>query len=174
MEEPSLKEVVKCCQQRLLILLWIFFSIFLHDYGSLSSLLVLSLAEVNPIKPGLVGGLVCQQCRTCSCHSYVSEGGQMPVRYFHVLNYIFLFHRYRDAGKEVLQVLSDFTDRIERASIDEAYLDLTEVVKERLGRMGSGGGKEERMTLGSLPSTWVVDGAENEEQDGDKEGEALS
>lgn len=96
------------------------------------------------------------------------------MRYFHVLNYIFLFHRYREAGKEVLQVLSDFTDRIERASIDEAYLDLTEVVKERLGRMGSGGdGKEETVTLGSLPSTWVVDGAGNEEQDGDKEGEAL-
>lgn len=102
---------------------------------------------------------------------------QNLMRYFHVLNYIFLFHRYREAGKEVLQVLSDFTDRIERASIDEAYLDLTEVVKERLGRMGrgAGGGKEESVILGSLPSTWVVDdGAENEEQDGDKEGEALS
>ncbi|KAK4303638.1 hypothetical protein Pmani_024362 [Petrolisthes manimaculis] len=78
--------------------------------------------------------------------------------------------KYREAGKEVLQVLSEFTDRIERASIDEAYLDLSEVVREKLGRMGSGGGgEEEKVTLGSLPSTWVIDNADNKDQSDEKE-----
>ncbi|NXO03080.1 POLH polymerase, partial [Rhinopomastus cyanomelas] len=39
--------------------------------------------------------------------------------------------RYRDASAEVMQVLSRFA-AIERASIDEAYLDLTDSARERL------------------------------------------
>lgn len=37
--------------------------------------------------------------------------------------------RYREAGAEVLSVLCQFSEVVERASIDEAYLDLTETCK---------------------------------------------
>ncbi|XP_073943536.1 DNA polymerase eta [Choristoneura fumiferana] len=40
--------------------------------------------------------------------------------------------KYRDAGIEVAKVLQTFTPLLERASIDEAYLDITGPVKERL------------------------------------------
>lgn len=33
--------------------------------------------------------------------------------------------QFREAGAEVIDVLSTFTDSLERASIDEAYLELT-------------------------------------------------
>ncbi|VDO64390.1 unnamed protein product [Schistosoma margrebowiei] len=36
--------------------------------------------------------------------------------------------RYRDASSEVIQCISEFTSDIERASIDEAYVDLTDSV----------------------------------------------
>ena len=36
---------------------------------------------------------------------------------------------FREAGAEVMDVLASFTEYIERASIDEAYLDLTETIK---------------------------------------------
>ena len=36
---------------------------------------------------------------------------------------------YREAGAEVIAVLSRFCENCERASVDEAYLDLTESVK---------------------------------------------
>ena len=37
--------------------------------------------------------------------------------------------RYRDACAEVMQVLQNFADICERASVDEAYLDLTDKVE---------------------------------------------
>ncbi|XP_013197612.1 DNA polymerase eta [Amyelois transitella] len=40
--------------------------------------------------------------------------------------------KYRDAGIEVAKVLQKFTALLERASIDEAYLDITRPVEERL------------------------------------------
>ncbi|XP_028393439.1 DNA polymerase eta-like [Dendronephthya gigantea] len=40
--------------------------------------------------------------------------------------------RYRDACAEVMDVLQGFADVCERASVDEAYLDLTELVKKKL------------------------------------------
>ncbi|KAJ0180282.1 hypothetical protein K1T71_003686 [Dendrolimus kikuchii] len=40
--------------------------------------------------------------------------------------------KYREAGKEVARVLQKFTALLERASIDEAYLDITLPVEERL------------------------------------------
>lgn len=43
---------------------------------------------------------------------------------------------YREAGAEVIAVLSRFCDSCERASVDEAYLDLTERVKMRMLTMG--------------------------------------
>lgn len=38
--------------------------------------------------------------------------------------------KYREAGKQVAEVLQSFTQLLERASIDEAYLDITEKVDE--------------------------------------------
>lgn len=42
---------------------------------------------------------------------------------------------YREAGAEVISVLSRFCDNCEKASVDEAYLDLTETVKIRMSRL---------------------------------------
>ncbi|XP_017023105.1 DNA polymerase eta [Drosophila kikkawai] len=46
--------------------------------------------------------------------------------------------KYRDAGKEVANVLQRFTTLLERASVDEAYLDITETVNLRMQQMQSG------------------------------------
>lgn len=43
--------------------------------------------------------------------------------------------KYRDAGKEVAAVLQTFTPLLQRASIDEAYLDITDRVHARLVEM---------------------------------------
>ncbi|GJQ77783.1 DNApol-eta [Trypoxylus dichotomus] len=40
--------------------------------------------------------------------------------------------KYRDAGKEVAAVLQTYTDLLERASVDEAYMDITSAVNERI------------------------------------------
>lgn len=43
--------------------------------------------------------------------------------------------KYRDAGKDVANVLQRFTHLLERASVDEAYLDITDAVNKRLQEM---------------------------------------
>lgn len=43
--------------------------------------------------------------------------------------------KYRNAGKQVAAVLQTFTPLMTRASVDEAYLDLTERVNNRLADM---------------------------------------
>lgn len=40
--------------------------------------------------------------------------------------------KYREAGEEVAEVFSTFSDCVQRASIDEAFLDLTKAVNERI------------------------------------------
>ncbi|XP_014286764.1 DNA polymerase eta isoform X5 [Halyomorpha halys] len=40
--------------------------------------------------------------------------------------------RYRDAGREVLAILCKFSTCVQRASVDEAYIDLTKAVEERM------------------------------------------
>nr|CAH7751321.1 unnamed protein product [Callosobruchus chinensis] len=40
--------------------------------------------------------------------------------------------KYREAGNRVAEVLQTFTNLLERASIDEAYLDITEAVEKKL------------------------------------------
>ncbi|NXG62239.1 POLH polymerase, partial [Hemiprocne comata] len=57
--------------------------------------------------------------------------------------------RYRDASTEVMQVLSRFA-AIERASIDEAYLDLTGSVRERLRAL-----RGSPLAAALLPTTFV-------------------
>ncbi|TDG44476.1 hypothetical protein AWZ03_009113 [Drosophila navojoa] len=46
--------------------------------------------------------------------------------------------KYRDAGKEVANVLQRFTQLLERASVDEAYLDITETVNQRIEQLQTG------------------------------------
>ncbi len=46
-----------------------------------------------------------------------------------MLKYNFTF-RYRDGGKEVIDVMCTFGVCIERASIDEAYIDMTAVINQ--------------------------------------------
>ena len=54
----------------------------------------------------------------------------------------------------MIEVLSRFSRCVERASIDEAYLDLTEEVTERLEELRARGGG--RIHPGDLPYTLVV------------------
>ncbi|XP_076760670.1 DNA polymerase eta [Xylocopa sonorina] len=42
--------------------------------------------------------------------------------------------RYRSAGREVINVIRKHCNIIERASVDEAYLDITDIVDERMSR----------------------------------------
>ena len=56
--------------------------------------------------------------------------------------------KYRAAGREVIEVLLDCGATVERASIDEAYLDLTKLVDSRLGR-------GETITADHLANTWL-------------------
>ncbi|EDW40583.1 GL25322 [Drosophila persimilis] len=46
--------------------------------------------------------------------------------------------KYRDAGKEVANVLQRFTQLLERASVDEAYLDITDTVNLRMKQLQIG------------------------------------
>lgn len=58
--------------------------------------------------------------------------------------------RYRNAGKEVAEVLQTFTNLLERASVDEAYLDITEEVKKRLEQ------GLEQVKIEKLANTFIV------------------
>ncbi|XP_046400631.1 DNA polymerase eta-like [Ischnura elegans] len=72
--------------------------------------------------------------------------------------------KYRDAGNEVLEVMCKFSNCVQRASVDEAYLDLSEEVDKRLAEEKYPG---ELLTSISLPNTYVVgysvDGRNDEE-----------
>ncbi|CAL1270242.1 unnamed protein product [Larinioides sclopetarius] len=57
--------------------------------------------------------------------------------------------RYREAGASVIEVLCKFSDCVERASIDEAYLDLTEVINARMEN-------DIRVTADQIPNTFVI------------------
>lgn len=41
-------------------------------------------------------------------------------------------YRYRSAGREVINVIKKHCNIIERASVDEAYLDITDLVCKRM------------------------------------------
>lgn len=55
-------------------------------------------------------------------------GGVKPI-YPSNLPLIWYLCRYRQAGAEVIKSISKFTSKIERASIDEAYIDVTGIIK---------------------------------------------
>ena len=56
--------------------------------------------------------------------------------------------KYREAGKEVIQVLLQFGGTVERASIDEAYVDLTAVVLDKINHM--------KVTEKEIPNSYIV------------------
>ena len=56
--------------------------------------------------------------------------------------------KYRKAGREVIEVLLDSGAVVERASIDEAYIDLTKIVEKRLAN-------GEQIGPEHLPNTWL-------------------
>lgn len=58
-------------------------------------------------------------------------------------------HRYRDAGREVVDVFCQFSDCVQRASVDEAYIDVTEAVEQRISSL-------HQVQPSQLPTTFVV------------------
>lgn len=58
--------------------------------------------------------------------------------------------RYREAGKEVAEVLKKFSSLLERASVDEAYLDITESVERRIFHL------TRKITCENLQNTFIV------------------
>jgi len=66
--------------------------------------------------------------------------------------------KYRDAGKEVIQVFLQFGAIVERASIDEAYIDLTNLVNTRMT------GKAKSIEAKDIPNTFVVGHEDNSEE----------
>lgn len=75
--------------------------------------------------------------------------------------------KYREAGAEVIKVLSRFSNCVERASVDEAYIDLTEEVEKRMSSLS-----QDRVTLNKLPNTHVV--GFNKQKDGRELNDWLS
>ncbi|KAF8795998.1 DNA polymerase eta-like [Argiope bruennichi] len=67
--------------------------------------------------------------------------------------------RYREAGASVIEVLCKFSDSVERASIDEAYIDLTEVITARMEN-------DIRVTADQIPNTFVVGWEDKENEQG--------
>ena len=61
--------------------------------------------------------------------------------------------KYRDAGKEVIEVLLQFGGIVERASVDEAYLDLSELVENELQDIVS---QKIKINENELKNTYVV------------------
>uniref|UniRef100_A0A8D0BL72 DNA polymerase eta n=1 Tax=Salvator merianae TaxID=96440 RepID=A0A8D0BL72_SALMN len=73
--------------------------------------------------------------------------------------------KYREASAEVMEVMSRFA-MIERASIDEAYMDLTNVVRKRLQEM-----EGQPIVAGQLATTYIQGWTDSSEEDsaGNKE-----
>ncbi|KAF6023957.1 DNApol-eta [Bugula neritina] len=71
--------------------------------------------------------------------------------------------RYREAGAEVISVLTQFTGcRVERASIDEAYIDLTDKVQDMMSQVSMS--QLAIPTTQDLPHTFVV-GSDNDNRE---------
>ena len=51
----------------------------------------------------------------------------------------------------MIEVLSQFSGCVERASVDEAYIDLTEEVQKRMATLNS-----QKVSSDQLPNTFVV------------------
>ncbi|KAJ1360967.1 hypothetical protein KIN20_020102 [Parelaphostrongylus tenuis] len=82
--------------------------------------------------------------------------------------------KYRDASAEVFDVLNSFDDRIvvERASVDEAFLDLTEMVDQKIVEFGAQSLLNDLLSnvSSALPTTHLADGTDkNDDEKYDRE-----
>ena len=73
------------------------------------------------------------------------------------------FFRYRSAGSEVINVLCRFSECVERASIDEAYLDFTKVISDKYPNLDDFMTFKESIQASRFPSTWVEGFSSNSE-----------
>jgi len=60
-----------------------------------------------------------------------------------------VLYRYRTASQKVFEVLSEFSPCVQRASIDEAYVDLTNIVNDYISSCHN------VITENNLPNTFV-------------------
>jgi DNA polymerase eta len=74
----------------------------------------------------------------------------------------FVSYRYRDASNKIFETILKHCEIVEKASIDEAYLDLTSIVHERLKDF------DESVDLLNLLSTTFVVGSYSLENDSGK------
>uniref|UniRef100_A0A0C9RHZ1 DNA polymerase eta n=1 Tax=Fopius arisanus TaxID=64838 RepID=A0A0C9RHZ1_9HYME len=72
--------------------------------------------------------------------------------------------RYRSAGREVIEVLKKKSAIIERASIDEAYLDITSLVEERMNSID----QSQMNIVEALSNTFVVGYCDDNSNDEEK------
>lgn len=85
-----------------------------------------------------------------------------------LFHFVFPLTRYREAGAEVIDVLKQFSDAVERASIDEAYIDLTETVHKYLQEK-----PEKEIMLEDLKNSFVCGWDSNNASDLDKDGKLI-
>ncbi|XP_026291635.1 DNA polymerase eta [Frankliniella occidentalis] len=77
--------------------------------------------------------------------------------------------KYRDAGREVVNVLHEFSSCIQVASIDESYMDITEAVEERLLQFS-----DDDFTTAKLSSTFVIGYTDDNSNDEDQRAVGLA
>ncbi|XP_021932268.1 DNA polymerase eta isoform X2 [Zootermopsis nevadensis] len=68
--------------------------------------------------------------------------------------------KYRDAGREVVDVFCQFSECVQRASVDEAYIDITESVEQRINNLY-------QVQPSHLPTTFVVGSTDIDSNDED-------
>ena len=68
--------------------------------------------------------------------------------------------KYRDAGREVIDVLCQFSDCVQRASVDEAYIDITQTVNKRMKEFSE-------IQPVQLPTTFVVSFCDSSNDEGE-------
>ncbi|KAK0168557.1 hypothetical protein PV327_002343 [Microctonus hyperodae] len=78
--------------------------------------------------------------------------------------------RYRNAGKQVIEVLAKYCNVVERASVDEAYLDITDLVEKKLEKMSDTSLDEIK---NGLSSSFVVGHCDNDSNDEEKRREGI-
>ena len=68
--------------------------------------------------------------------------------------------KYRDAGREVVDVLCQFSDCVQKASVDEAYIDITNTVDNRMKHLSE-------IQPSQLASTFVVGFCDSSNDEGE-------
>lgn len=76
--------------------------------------------------------------------------------------------RYRKAGREVIDVLKQYCTVIERASVDEAYLDITELVDKKLASLDE---SQDEEIIEKLSNSFVVGHCDDDTNDEDRRRE---